>query len=939
MRPIKLSISAFGSYSAPTEIDFSKFGEHGLYLVAGDTGAGKTALFDAITFALYGEASSEARSQDLLRSQYASEDEETYVNLDFEFNGNTYRIERNPSYDYEQVNENETVRKVHHPAQAHFTGPDGLDVIGAQETTEAVHKLLGMNVHQFTQIVMIAQGRFQELLTADTDTRNKIFRELFHTEPYKNIQERLRAEEKELADRIHERKHDVGRAIEALSCAEDSSAYVKYKVLKGRGENADPREGIEFAMRILAEDKNALDAKNEKINVHDTIVTQLNTSISRAEQTIEVFNHLERASARIPELIKARDESREAYEELVTSTQTTRIKRLRVTLDEANRTLPKYMELNRLQELAKESTAEADRLDETTKTIEDEIVQKQSKYAADQQSANELAGADIKLAEAENKMREIRRGIVTYDRAKECYENYTVAVKSYDNMVEALKQETARFKRVSEQYHAILGAYLAGQAGILAESLIDGMPCPVCGSTDHPKRAVKSVGTPTEDRVREAEAIMNNARDAAELGARHAHAAKERIANELHNTEQAFHDAQMPAVTEDALDLLKRRGEVLTLAREELEASMDEYRDRADALAALNERLPKQRAMIERLLAERTELIQRSSALRDKTKYALSSANRMKQEFPFSREDIAKQQIKTLRSEIEEYDKKLAECKAKAEADQRELEKAEAGREEIQRTLDETGATTKHGKEEQIRKNNQSLEQTRAVLEQLRSEKEEIALRIGLNNTSLRTLITIEKELSADIERHEWIAKLADTADSNLRNRKKITLEEFVQTAYFDRIIDRANQRLHFLTDGQYALIRSRNQSMEKHDALELNVRDRYTGKERSVRSLSGGESFLASLALALGLSDEVQSQTGIDIDTMFVDEGFGTLDSETINIAIRVLERLSGDHRLVGIISHVEKLRARIPNQILVTKELKEDGTQSGSKVELRHA
>ena len=155
----------------------------------------------------------------------------------------------------------------------------------------------------------------------------------------------------------------------------------------------------------------------------------------------------------------------------------------------------------------------------------------------------------------------------------------------------------------------------------------------------------------------------------------------------------------------------------------------------------------------------------------------------------------------------------------------------------------------------------------------------------------------------------------------------------------FDRIIDRANQRLYYLSDGQYALIRSRGQSTESHDALELNVADRYTGKERSVRSLSGGESFLASLALALGLSDEVQNQTGIEIDTMFVDEGFGTLDTEAIRIAIRVLERLSGDHRLVGIISHVEDLRERIHNQIIVTKELKEDGTQSGSKIEIQHA
>ncbi|MBO5555123.1 MAG: SMC family ATPase [Solobacterium sp.] len=183
MRPIRLSISAFGSYSVPTEIDFSEFGNHGLYLVTGDTGSGKTAIFDAITFALYGEASTQGRSQDMLRSQYAKETEQTYVALEFEFRGTKYRIVRNPAYDYEQVNENETVRVVHHPAEAELTGPDGFRITGVEETNRAVYELMGLDVRQFTQIVMIAQGRFQELLTADTESRSRIFRQLFQTEP------------------------------------------------------------------------------------------------------------------------------------------------------------------------------------------------------------------------------------------------------------------------------------------------------------------------------------------------------------------------------------------------------------------------------------------------------------------------------------------------------------------------------------------------------------------------------------------------------------------------------------------------------------------------------------------------------------------------------------------------------------------------------------
>ncbi len=939
MRPIKLSISAFGSYSVPTEIDFSQFGDHGLYLVAGDTGAGKTAIFDAITFALYGEASTAGRSQEMLRSQYAAESQETYVALDFEFRGSRYYIVRNPAYDHEQVNENETVRIIHHPAQAELRGTDGFLVRGVAEVNRAVYDLLGLDVHQFTQIVMIAQGRFQELLTADTESRSRIFRQLFQTEPYHMIEEKLRGEETNLRRQIKERRHDVGKAVAVLSCSEKSPYANELARLKQFGDKADPAQSVVLTQWILEEDASELQNKEKEINVVDDRITRLNSRISRGEQVLQIFDHLKQAASRIPELTGKRDASKASLDEMTTQVEVTRMNILRKKADETERSMSKFLELTRMEELAQECSAQAEEFTRKADALDEKIEVLQGDLRNHVLAAEELRGSDSDLKYEEDKLREVRRGIVTYNRAKERYQSYREAERSYEELIETLKQENDRFNRVSEEYHAILGAYLAGQAGILAETLIDGRPCPVCGSLDHPKRAVKSIGTPDEDRVREAEAIMNNARDAAELGARHAHAAKERIEIERKEAETAFQDAQMPGLTADTVNTLNSRINLFKMAAEESEQRIAGYREKAAKLEELNSQMPKIRKQIEDLVNEQNSCRQQGETLRQKAEYEAASAARMRSEFPYEKEETARIQLRTMREQIETYDRTVAERKEQYEADQKALEKAEAGRDEVMKTLEENGATTQSEKEAELAMRRAELQDAKQTLFKLRQEKDDLSLRIGLNRQSLKELDTLSQELQEAVARREWISRLADTADSNLKNKEKLTLEEYVQTAYFDRIIDRANQRLHYLSDGQYALIRSRAQSTDSHDALELNVADRYTGKERSVRSLSGGESFLASLALALGLSDEVQNQTGIEIDTMFIDEGFGTLDAETIRIAIRVLERLSGEHRLVGIISHVEDLRERIHNQIIVTKALKEDGTQSGSMIEIRHA
>ncbi len=943
MRPVKLSISAFGSYSEPTEIDFSRFNDHGLYLVTGDTGAGKTAIFDAITFALYGRSCTEGRSVDMLRSQYAPESEKTYVIMDFLFGGERYHIERSPEYDYENVNPNGTVRRVHHAEEARLFGPRGLISNGPKQTGRAIRELLRYDADQFSQIAMIAQGKFLELLTADTLRRNEIFRQLFHTDPYLTIQETLRRDEKRLTSRIAELKHDAGLAMASVQCEAESLLSEKTKAMIALKDEVRPYEAVLLVHDILLNDQNELKEKEQAIAETEEKQNQLNQKIARGEQILQLFEVYKKAEARLPELGELNNQAYASFYELTDKLEVSRIRRLKETLAGIERSLPKFHEYNRLRDLSVQSKEESERLAEEARGMEEAITEARLAIEQEQAEADSLKGTDVTLVKAEEHVREIRRGIVIYQRAAERYDDYREAVKNYDDTVEQLKQENARYHRLSEEYHAMLGAYLAGQAGILAEQLFDGRPCPVCGSTEHPDPAVKSIGTPDENRLHDAEENMNAARESAEKEARRAHAAKERIGLTRQEAEAAFREAEVTSLSEDAMNSIRRREELLSKARDTAEAEIAGYRTRAQRLKDLNMKLPMRQMEYDELIQKQTDLMHRSEAMKGKSEYELRSAEQMRKDFPFDREATARKQYKAISTDLENYEMDYRERKKKAEQAQQNYSKAVAGRDEIVKAIEETGVYGGIKGEQNLVVELQTARADRdrasEELKSMRSRTETLRVRIGLNEQASRRLDECGKVLSDAIDRRVWVAKLADTADSGVVNQGKFTLEEYVQTAYFDRIIDRANQRLHFLSDGQYALIRSRASDLQRHEALELNVSDRYTGKERSVRSLSGGESFLASLALALGLSDEVQCQAGIEIDTMFVDEGFGTLDQETIRIAIRVLERLSGNHRLIGIISHVEELRKQIPNQIIVTKQLNEDGTPSGSRVEIHYA
>ena len=933
MRPLKLTISAFGSYSGVSEIDFSRLGDHGLYLISGDTGAGKTAIFDAIVFALYGEASSPGRGPELLRSQYADQNEQTFVAMDFEFQGENYHIERSPAYVYEQIKESGVLRSIRHPAYAKLVMPDGTIITG-DAVSEKIDEMLGLTCEQFTQIVMIAQGRFQELLTADTEKRNEIFRQLFQTGRYKEIEESLQKESDRLEQLIHDLHHDIGRTVKSAKCTEDSIHYNDAQELIALGDEVSAEDAAELLEKIMVEDSYRLDQKNKEIEELDRRIVSSGEIVSKNENILQIFDHLDKASSRIPELQKQRDQSHEHLMEYIG--QEKEIARMKTTYERGQESLPHYLELNRMYEIAKEASEESKRLEAEADETEAALKLHQTQWEKDDAEMRAIEGADLAVLKANEAIVDITRGIESYDQAEEKYNTRENTAVAYEQLVEQLKEDTRQFNRKSEEYHAILGAYLAGQAGILAEQLVDGHPCPVCGSTTHPRKAVKSVGTPTEDRVHLSEKAMNDARDTAEQTARETHGTKERLAVETKAVRAAFESVGISDCTEKGLQDLVQRREQLYAKRTNADNDLAEQKVHADRLVQLRERIPEIRELIDNDSARISALREKAVVLNEKSNYELAKADRMKKTFPYPTEEAARKDMAVLSREIEIRQAELDSRKEKAEADEKALEKALAGRDEVLKTIRANGGTTPEEAQETldkqiIRKNHFENERKERL-----KEKEDILVRSAMNQPSLTSLIHSGAELKGAIHRKKWVDALTKTANAKLKDKECVTLEDYVQIKYFDRIIDRANQRLHFLSDGQYYLIRSRPNDPSRHAALELNVLDRYTGKERTVRSLSGGESFLASLALALGLSDEVQAQAGIAIDTMFVDEGFGTLDTDAIRTAIRVLEKLSGQNRQIGIISHVEELRERIPNQILVTKDLRTDGKSSGSKAEI---
>ena len=1190
MRPNQLTISAFGPYADRIILDLDQLGTSGLYLITGDTGAGKTTIFDAITYALYGEASGSQRQPSMFRSKYAAENTPTEVILTFTCFDRQYTVRRNPEYLRPKTRgEGMTTQK----ADAELTLPNGTILTKPKEVDAKIKEILGIDRSQFLQIAMIAQGDFLKLLLASTDERKKIFRQLFQTKHFYELQEKLKQHSGTLHDKCTAARNSLEQYVGGILC-DDASTFAQ-KVNAAKSGELPMIDVMDLLEQLLGQDRSQLETLNRTLTALNEKQNDVHRRLEQWEERQKIFKQLEQNEQLLQhhQLLQkeAADRLKEAQDQEPERLQLEE----KATLLRAD--LPRYDELEQKRNLLQEQIRQLEQLnaeqeqhyrqfEQTKQTLDclkaeqtelspvGELLERKSNEQKELRSNCDLLYAflsqynhlktlypdkekakqtwetldaqkperdrltqEITLLEAElphyKELSELQKQFAEKEQELTRFQNVGAEKKAlfrrletqirnekqekerlltaaaereklaaqkavqntrihsmqalskelshYDTLAAALKKLQTSYLSASETaacadeiYQQKHRAFLNEQAGILAETLKEDTPCPVCGSLTHPHPACKSAQAPTKEDVEEARAYAAETNTAMQSLSEQCASHKARVDSAETAIQRSLSELLLEETIESARTHLSIWISEETEHLSELEARLADEEQRFKRFRQLEQNLPEREEQFDRLRTELTELEQRTASAEtglsslsgqiQKQQNALSFASesiaakelRQKQqtlqqkqtglqqaertyrelEQTFTEERAAwertKEQVQTilnlasddpsfnsktyrfyndwneklpaLQSELDqlkekqrrrqEVDRLLPNAEETVQTVQNILtgldnriaasKAANAALEEQTQNLSQTlsfenkkdallhlsqleeqcSIMKKRLEQAQNEENEQAktivrlhsiLDQQKAQYEQLpeidpesenetlralHSQKEETEaqrnqanVRISTNGTILENISRKSKQLIELEENYTWVKALSNTANGSLAGKEKIMLETYIQMTFFDKIIARANTRLMIMSDGQYELKRRREAGNNKtQSGLDLNVIDHYNGTERSVRTLSGGESFKASLSLALGLSDEIQSSAGgIRLDTMFVDEGFGSLDEESLEQAMKALSNLTDGNRLVGIISHVGELKTRIEKQILVTKE-----KSGGSRAEI---
>ncbi len=910
MRPIKLVISAFGPYASKTTLCLDSLGENGLYLITGDTGAGKTTIFDAITYALYGEANSKYRKPEMLRSKYADPSTPTEVELTFLYNGKEYYIKRNPEYERPKLR-GEGVRNEKANAELHF--PDRPPITKIGEVDKAIEEILGINRDQFTQIAMIAQGDFLKLLLASSDERGKIYQKLFRTKLYYSIQERLKNESNNLSREYDAIRASIKQYINGIVSDEDDVLSLRVKAAKE--EKCSMEETLEIISALILNDKE----KDEKLSAEFDKNTEALDEITATLTKYETWNKAKKSLEASKESLNEATLLSEELEAKLKKEEENKpeIERIGKQIAKIETEISEYQELD-------SKTKEKEKLENNIKFLSENAekqknilssLKKEVESLVEERKALETANAEKAEAEAKKEKEET---------TKKKVESLSKEIKSLEILEKQLKKEQDSYSALSNEaekkgseYQRLFKLYLDEQAGIIAETLTEGESCPVCGSKTHPRKAIKAENAPTKSELDESKKIyeeaQNKAHNASQKAAKtkgEADGKKETVLNML---SEAF-DSNSIAEANNLIEI------TLSEIREKIEKLDDELskiKKKIKRCSEIDEIFPKKQEKLESLdssirLSE-TELTENSTAL----KSLCERINVLSGKLKYENEKKATEEKKVLETEK----KKLEDSYQKALESMNKQKEKIAG---FKAAIEESEKTISDSKEIDIDSVKEKQTELQTRQKEIGKLQKEINARISANKSAEKGLNTKSADISQVESRLSWMKMLSNTANGTISGKEKIMLETYIQMTYFDRIIQRANTRLMIMSGGQYELKRRKETTNKKNKSgLDLDVIDHYNGTERNVSTLSGGESFKASLSLALGLSDEIQSSSGgIKLDTMFVDEGFGSLDEESLQQAIKALMSLADGNRLVGIISHVRELKERIDKQIVVTKD-----------------
>ncbi|MBQ4096374.1 MAG: SMC family ATPase [Oscillospiraceae bacterium] len=924
MKPIKLTMTAFGPYADKTEVDFTVLGDDGIYLITGDTGAGKTTIFDAICFALYGELSGNDRKPHMMRSKYAEPKVNTEVVLEFTHNKENYKIRRTISTSVSKDGKQKITNDVE------FHKPDSTKVSSVTTVNKAIEELLRLDKDQFAQVSMIAQGEFKKLLMSSTKDRQDILRKIFNTVRYNKLQELLSIAESQNTRQRETIKSNISTLCKGI-CACDDTQYLQEldelsNEMLSELETLDLIDKINEEAGVQLKELKDKKAKNDEQNValkaqYEQFKKYVDNcrKISVAEEKLSENNELMR------QLKQQQIHSQEALD---------KCEELSLKAAKVEQSIGDYKELEALSAgILKYNTeynklqSELAELDAGLKIISADKNKTEAEIAS-------LSEIDVAIAKEEALLEKCIEKTARLEKLDSIAGSFLTAYSEYtDARLQHNKAKEIMQSRIAE-YDALLGLYLDGQAGILASKLEENSPCPVCGSLAHPKPAASREDVPTQSEVDNAKRKRDNAISDSD--------SKSKLAQQLSSRANGL----LAELKSTGSELLSKEYSDTDVSDRtifsDVSAAIEQNHYEKNRLSESVKKLENDRARkvsCEKLLADYLKKIERInvSIVEDKKQAsALETSIRFSEE----RSDILRRKLEF--KNLSEAEKYISDIKAEVNRCKLDAQKLSERINALSENINTQKGSLASLKENNNYNGEKNPEYFEKALDKLSEESSELDAKITrlsgilLSNLQIKkSLLLLCEELNKNLREYEIVHPLSTTANGKLKQKQRLMLETYVQTSYFDRIIRRANIRFMKMTSGHYELFRQEsNFSGQGQSGLELEIIDHYNRTRRSVASLSGGESFLASLSLALGMSDEIQSSSaGIEISTMFIDEGFGSLSDNVLNEAINALLTLSEGNKLVGIISHVSELKSRIDKKIIVSKNSLGVGT---IKVEL---
>ena len=1020
MRPLTLTLTAFGAYAGSQTVDFEAAGAGGLFLITGDTGAGKTTLFDGVCYALFGKLTGRVRSEKMIRSDYADDTLETSAQLVFLHRGERWRITRRPAQTRRKKRGEGTTEVPATALLERLEGESPVPVAEGKESVDAaVEELLGIQVDQFRQIAMIAQNQFAELLNKSGRDRSAILRQVFATERCQQLQQRLkelasasRAETEKQVDSLRQYLAGLrlpeGEEAETLPQARELA-----QLLADAGCVWRSGRVLELAEALCQADRENLATLEEKIGALDESIKQ-SAALVQSARLAPVWESSQKARQAAEQAARLRAEAQaqleglnaqaprweQAREQLAQDQQATA--RLAVALERQAEALKQYDKLDAAKAQQQACVRELDRLkqeEERARKLEEQqaAALEQTQALADglaaaltaaqrvEQELTRWSGAKEKMAEVRSRMRELVK-----------------LQKSEQAARQTLEQASDSLDKAQQAYMSADQLFRRDQAGLLAKDLIPGQPCPVCGSVHHPSPARGVTGAPNKEELEALAAAMETARtaynDALQTSSTLTAQAGSAREQYIRQARQVLAELEQKLPPEEDAKTLSRLlldwDERLDQLLRQAETEKTQCQAKAEAASAAVNQLADDRRQLDQTRQKRSELQAQAAQADARQDTARRQAEELQADLPQATRAEAEQTLAAMQAEkaqldrsaeetrknLEEYQKALAAALTlqteRKNNDQKAAGEARQAAQEWNKALDASGMSEEafrqalHTQKEidalrqRLEKEQKACEETQTLYKQLRDQQqnapapvcqpqeleqamsEQEQRRAALNGERIRLAGRLEanRQTMADVraasgkleqaqKRQQLIERLDATAGGKLSGGLgKQQFEQYVLAAYFADAVEAANQRLFAMTGGRYQLECHQMTAAETKDTLDLDVLDNYTGKVRSVGSLSGGETFQAALALALGLSDVIQNYAGgVELDVLFVDEGFGTLDAESLEQAVATLHSLVQGQRMVGIISHVPELKSRIENQLVVTK------TPGGSTVALR--